>query len=74
MEFHLQTFLSAMREEQREDHKELSFKIDAVIKTLGEHHTRLTVVENTRRLLLWLGGVLGVAVVGFIFDMVNHLK
>lgn len=73
--FNLQSFLSDMRREQREDHAELSGKVDTIVTTIGQHETRIVVVENTRKLLMWLGASFGVAVIGFLIDMVvNHLK
>lgn len=74
MEFDIQRFLSEMRVEQREvlsemrveqkaDHKDLSEKIDSALKTLQDHELRLTIVENTRKAVRWLGAT---AIVGFI--------
>lgn len=74
VKFNLQTYLSEMREEQREDNKALRDKIDHIGTSLHKHDKRISVVENTRRLLLTIAGALGVAALGFIVDMaVNHL-
>jgi hypothetical protein len=75
LEFNLQQYLSEMRSEQRADTLLLSEKIDGVKDTLGRHNTRITIVENTRRVLIWLGASFGLAVIGFLADMlVNHFK
>ena len=75
IDFNLQQYLSEMRSEQRADTLLLSEKIDGVKETLGKHETRITVVENTRRVLIWLGASFGLAVIGFLADMiVNHLN
>lgn len=75
MEFNLQTYLTEMRTEARQDNQLIMHKVDDVKKTLALHDTRITVVENTRRVLLWLGASLGVATIGFILDMIaNHIK
>lgn len=74
-QFNLQTYLSEMREESRTQYSELDAKLDTIKDTLGEHNTRITIVENTRKLLVWASGALVVGVIGFIFDMVkNHLS
>lgn len=75
MKFNLQNFLSEMRSEAREDNRLIMHKVDSVRVELALHNTRITVVENTRRVLLWLSASLGVAVIGFILDMFkNHLN
>lgn len=75
IEFDLQSYLSEMRSEQRADTLLLSEKIDGVKDTLGKHDTRIAIVENTRRVLVWLGATLGVGLVTFLIDMVvNHFK
>lgn len=72
--FNLQTFLRDMRLEQQRDHESLSNKVDEVLEMVHSHDTRITVVENTRKSMLWLGSALIVAVLGFIADMVvNHI-
>lgn len=74
MEFNLQQYLETMRGEQRDDHALLVMKIEEVKDTVGTHETRITVVENTRKLLLWLGGAAVVAALPVLYDIVsNHL-
>jgi uncharacterized membrane protein YidH (DUF202 family) len=75
VKFNLQSYLSEMRTEQRADTLMLSEKIDDVKGTLAKHDNRISTVENTRRLLVWLGASLGVAAIGFLLDLLaNHFK
>lgn len=85
MEFNIQDYLRDMREEQQQDHHDLSEKIDGIASAMharieivqgrvAKHDTRLVVVEGTRRTLLWLGTALITAMLGFAGDMlINHL-
>lgn len=74
MDFNLQQYLETMRTEQREDHALMVEKIDDIKTTLGDHHTRLTIVENTRKLLLTIAGALAIAAVPIAYDIiVNHV-
>lgn len=75
MEFNLQQFLTEMRAEQKEDHKELSAKVDKVVETLHNHDTRITIVENTRKTMRWAVGVLIAALIAGAVDLTfNHIK
>lgn len=85
MEFNIQDYLHDMRAEQQRDHRDLSSKIEGIsaamharISSVNDHvirhETRLVVVENTRRTLLWLGTALITALLAFVGDLViNHL-
>lgn len=77
-DFNLQTYLSEMRQEQRDDHNSLSEKLDGAVAEfraeISKHHTRLVIVEGTRRVVLWLGGSAILALLGVLADLVvNHL-
>jgi hypothetical protein len=73
MNFDLQQYLKEMRDDQREDHKEVVDKLDAVIVRVQDHETRIVVVENTRKTMRWLTGTVIVALVGALLDfLVNH--
>lgn len=75
MQFDLQAFLRDMKEEQKEDHDRLEKKIDEALDTLNNHETRLVVVENTRKAMLWLGTTLLLAFLGIAGDLVvTHFK
>lgn len=64
----------AMRSEHKEDHTTLMEKFDTVFKKLGDHETRITVVENTRKTVRWLGGTVIVGGIGFLIDyLFNHV-
>ncbi len=85
MEFNIQDYLRDMREEQQQDHKDLSAKVDEmataffgrvelVDRRVSRHETRLVVVENTRRSLRWLGAALIGAVLTLAGDIIlEHL-
>jgi hypothetical protein len=88
IQFNLQQFLADMREEQREDIKTLSDKVDggfhqlhgrisAVQTKVNDHETRVTVVEKTHKLVGWLAGAAIVAILGaaatYIFTIVPRL-
>jgi hypothetical protein len=85
MEFNIQDYLRDMREEQQQDHRDLAERIEShtlalhgrvssVNERVNKHETRLVVVENTRKTLLWLGTALITALLGFVGDMlINHL-
>lgn len=89
MDFNLQQFLSEMRQEQRDDHKELSTKVEdgfSDVKLAMSNHEiqdtirfasidkRLDSVENTRRSIRWLAGTVIVAAIGVAFELLtNHL-
>ncbi len=69
----LQQYLSDMKDELREDNKVLADKLDYFSMAIHKLDKRISVVENTRRLLFAVAGALGVAVLGFVADMaVNH--
>lgn len=71
--FDLQTFLSEMRKEQREDHESLSLKVDNLLETMQDHETRIVIVENTRKNMRWLAGTVIVGLVTFLLDLIaNH--
>jgi hypothetical protein len=57
MEFNIQEYLADMREEQQDQHMELSRKIDTLqlhtSERLGKHDTRLTVLENGHKIARW---------------------
>lgn len=73
MNFDMQQFLSEMRQEQREDHQVVVTKLDSVIVKVADHETRIVVVENTRKTMLWLAGTVIVALLGAVLDfLVNH--
>ena len=69
MEFDLQTFLTDMR-------RELNEKIDGVVSTLGDHETRITIGETTRRNVRWLIGIVLVALMAFLGDafFMHHVE
>lgn len=85
MEFNIQDYLRDMREEQQQDHKDLSAKIDDVTSAMftridvvdrrvSRHETRIVVVENTRKSLRWLGAALISALLALAGDLIlNHL-
>ena len=67
-------FLVDMRKELREDLQNLGKKVDSAITVLNNHETRMVVVENSRRTMLWLAGTLFAGFVTFLFDLfVNHV-
>jgi hypothetical protein len=70
VKFNLQTFLSEMREEQRESHQDLSRKIDGLVETSGKQETRIVVLENYQKTTKWLAGTVVIAVLGAIVDAV----
>lgn len=88
--FSVQAFLAEMRQEQREDHKALTDKVDEGFKSIassmsaheledakqfGAIDKRLEAVENTRRSMHWLGATVIVAFVGVALDFIfNHLR
>lgn len=50
-------------------------KVAAIGKTVDEHETRLDIVEKwipAVKVLVWIGGVLGVSVVGLIWGIITH--
>ena len=85
-EFDLQTFLSEMRQEQNDSHRNLAAKMDSinteltrqiddVVETQFAHHTRIALVENFRRTARWVIATLIVGVVTGAVDLiVNHFK
>lgn len=73
MEFNLQTFLSEMRDEQREDHRDLSNKVDNMLETLQDHETRLTVVENSYKSAKWFVALLITGLVTVAGDLLFKL-
>lgn len=81
--FSVQSALAQMRTEQREDHAALVLKVDegfsTVTETMSAHvledttkfgaiDKRLSTVENTRRSVRWLGGIVIVALLGAFVD------
>lgn len=84
----LETLLMDMRKEQRDDHGALTAKVDAGFKEVADtlkHHEqsdlrlfaaidkRVSTVEGTRKALIWLVGVIIVAVLGGAVDAYfNH--
>lgn len=73
MEFNLQTFLTEMRKEQREDHETLDSKLDSTLAKIAEHETRLVILEGTRTLLKWGAATVIVTVLGLLVDIfVKH--
>lgn len=68
VQFNLQTFLSEMRDEQREDHLALSGKIDTLVTKVAEHDTKITVLDNHRKTTRWLAGSLVIAFIGATAD------
>lgn len=74
MKFDLQTFLSEMRKEQKEDHDALSARVGAVLEKVSDHETRLVVVEKSQAVARWFGGAVVVGFIAFVFDLVlNHV-
>ncbi len=88
--FSIQAYLEQMRREQREDHNLLVVKVDEgfgnIASAMSTHELqdeerfgsvdkRLSVVENSRRAMLWLAGVLLAGAVTMAFDLVvNHFS
>lgn len=83
----VQELLLTMRAEQREDHQLLVKKVDdgfSSMSTMQNEHlledanrfnaidNRLKIVENTRRTIRWLTGVVIVAVVTGLVDAIAH--
>ena len=74
VDFNLQTFLSEMREELCGKIDRVDGKVDMVTVRITDHETRISVVENTRKIIRWLAGVLLVGAVAFVFDVIySHL-
>lgn len=68
MDFNLQDYLHDMRKEQREDHESLTEKVDKVLEVTSDHETRIVVVENTRKLLLWAAAAVATGGLGMLFN------
>lgn len=69
VDFDLQSFLREMRDEQREAHEALVTKVDAGFKeasaALAKHDTRITVIENLRKNVLWFASAtFGALIIG----------
>jgi hypothetical protein len=73
-EFDLQGFLAEMRKEHREDHQELSDKVDIAVNLLHNHETRIVIVENMRKSVRWLiGTVIGGGGLGGVIAIWNFI-
>lgn len=72
--FDLQTFLSDMRREQKEDHDNLASELREFRNTLASHDKRIERVEDTRKTLRWVGGLLIAGMITVAIDVVsNHM-
>jgi len=47
LEFDLQSFLTEMKRDLKEDNKRIEDKIDSCLMTVADHETRVTVIEQT---------------------------
>lgn len=80
MEFDVQGFLTQMDKRSTDSANKLDGKIDkldtkldGVVASVAAHETRLVIVENTRSMMRWLAGVVTVAALGGLADLVlNH--
>lgn len=73
MEFNLQDFLRDMRQEQNDSHVAMSRKIDNVLNRVNDHETRLILVEQTRKTVRWVVGILITGGVGVLYQVVAAL-
>lgn len=86
-DFNLQTYLSEMRAEAREDTRDVSDKVDTGfekiglrltahekddLKMFGDQHERLKGLEDTHKNLKWLVRAAFMAFIVFGFDMLAH--
>jgi len=74
-QFNVESYLEDMRAETRVAHREIKDKLDEVAKTVNQHETRITIVENARKTLRWVTGVLVAAaitaLVGLFFGLLK---
>ena len=71
--FSVEHFLQDMRDETRSSHVEIKDKLDEVARTVNQHETRLTVVENARKTLRWVVGAVLVAFIGSVMGLLFGL-